>query len=266
MKGQKLFFLKPKEIISVMEQAGKDHPETEAFYFNDDNFLSLGKEKILEFCGLTKELNKKYNLMFQGRVDEVDRETLFEMAEANFKIAFYGVETFSDRLARGIRKRLGKRNYDEIAKQTIENTLDAGLTAQFSLMLFIPSSKQEDLETTIENTVDLMGRGAKVTIFPYVEAYSGAKIVKEGHDISYNKFEIEGNHFKIPYLVLPDNRDIRKLAEKSLVLKEELNKEKIFEKFKGKVPQPVDALNLFRAIYNLLGKSTSKIEKMLKNF
>ena len=42
----------------MMEQAGKDHPETEAFYFNDDNFLSLGKQNILEFCNLTNKLDK----------------------------------------------------------------------------------------------------------------------------------------------------------------------------------------------------------------
>lgn len=266
LKGERLSFLEPNEIISMMERAGKAHPETEAFYFNDDNFLLLGKKKISEFCGLTSSLEKKYNLLFQGRVDEVDKETLSEMAQAGFKIAFYGVETFSDKLARGIRKRNGVENYEEIARQTIENTLDAGVVAQFSLMLFLPRSNQEDLETTIENSVNLMEKGANVTVFPYVEAYAGSKITKEGHEINYDEFEIEGNHFKIPQLILPDDLNIRKLAKKSLELKENLNQEQRWNKFSGKVPQPVDTLNLFYAVKQLCGKNVSKIEKMLKNY
>ncbi len=264
---QRLLFLKPQEIISIMNQATKAHPNTEAFYFNDDNFLLLKKNRLFEFCELTNKLDKKYNLMFQGRIDEVDKETLIKMGKANFKIAFYGVETFSDKLARDIRKRkTGKEDYGKLAKRVLLDTIDAGLVAQFSLMLFIPSSKQKDLEITIENSLDVIERGARTTIFPYVEAYSGAKIVEENHELSYDEFEIKGKNFRIPNLVLPDEKDIRNLARDSMNLKEELNNEGRWEKFKGKVPQSVDSLNLFRAVYNLLGKSTSKIERMLSQY
>jgi len=266
LKGERLSFLEPKDIIAMMSQAVAAHPETEAFYFNDDNFLLLGEEKIKEFCERTTELESKPNLMFQGRVDEVGKKTLDKMAEARFKIAFYGVETFSDKLARSIKKRTGKKDYGEIARQTIKNTLDSGMTAQFSLMFFLPGSQVGDLETTIENSVDLMGQGARTTIFPYVEAYSGAKIVTEGHDISYKEFGVGGEHFKVPYLVLPDDKNIRELAEESLSLKEKLNRAPRWNKYNGPVPQPVDSLNLFRAVYNKLGKNTSKIEELLQTF
>lgn len=264
--NQRVLFLEPQEIISMMNKAIKAHPDTEAFYFNDDNFLLLRKKRILEFCELTKGLDKKYNLMFQGRVDDVDKETLIEMGKAGFKIGFYGAETFSDRLARDIRKiKTGKQDYGELVKKVLHDTMDAGLVAQFSLMLFLPSSKQEDLETTIESTLDLMEEGARATIFPYVEAYAGARIV-DNHELSYNEFEIENRYFKIPSLVLPDDKNIRTLAENSIKLKGKLNKESIWKKFKGKVPQPVDSLNLFSAIYKLSGKSTKRIENMLEKY
>jgi radical SAM superfamily enzyme YgiQ (UPF0313 family) len=264
--NQRVLFLEPQEIISIMNKATKAHPDTEAFYFNDDNFLLLRKNKILEFCELTRGLNKKYNLMFQGRIDDVDKETLIEMGKAGFKIGFYGAETFSDRLARDIRKiKTGNQDYGELVKKVLQDTMDAGLVAQFSLMLFLPSSKQEDLETTIESTLDLMEEGARATIFPYVEAYSGAKIV-DNHEVSYREFDIENQHFKIPYLVLPDDKNVRSLAEDSIKLKEKLNKKSIWTKYNGKVPQPVDSLNLFSAIYKLSGKSTKRIENMLKEY
>ena len=264
--NQRVLFLEPQEIIYMMKKSIKAHPETEAFYFNDDNFLLMKKKKILEFCELTKGLDKKYNLMFQGRIDDVDKETLIEMGKSSFKIGFYGAETFSDRLARDIRKmKTGGKDYGELAKNILRDTMNAGLVAQFSLMLFLPSSKQKDLEITIENTLDLMEEGARATIFPYVEAYSGAKIVYN-HELSYNEFEIENRHFRIPSLVLPDDKDVRSIAEKSLKLKDKLNKEKRWDKFKGKIPQPVDSLNLFSAIYKISGKSTTRIENLLKNY
>lgn len=266
-KNQKLLFLEPKEIISMMNQAKKAHSDVESFYFVDDNFLLLGKEKIFEFCERTNELDKKYNLMFLGRVDDIDRDILKKMKKANFNRIFYGVETFSNRLAKDLKKKkVGRDDYNSLAKKALSETIDVGINAQISLMMFIPTSKQEDLETTIESSLDFIERGAGITLFPYIEAYSGADIVNKGHDMSYKEFEIEGKSFRFTHLVLPDDKDIRILAEKSLVLKEELNKEEIFAKFKGNIPQPVDSLNLFRAIYNLLGKSTSKIEKILGEY
>jgi len=98
-----------------------------------------------------------------------------------------------------------------------------------------------------------------------VEAYSGADIVNN-HELSYYEFEVEGNLFKIPHLVLPGDKNIRDLAEKSIMLKNELNDENRWKKYNNKVPQPVDSLNLFKATYILLGKSASKIEKMLNNY
>ncbi|MCK5149959.1 hypothetical protein KAJ87_03480 [Candidatus Pacearchaeota archaeon] len=265
LKGQKVTFLEPEEIVFMMNKSKKSHPDTQAFYFNDDNFLMMGKNKISRLCEIIKKENIKENKMFQGRVDEIGKESLQEMSDAGFRIGFYGVETFSNRLAGGIRKRKGNVDYGNIAKKTIEDTLDVGMMAQFSLMFYLPDSEEKDLETTIENSIDLMGKGAKVTIFPYVEAYSGAKII-DNHELTYKEFEIEGNHFRISDLVLPNEKNIRKLAKESLILREKLNKEKRWKKYGGKVPQPVDSLNLFKATYKILGKSVSKIEKMLKSY
>jgi len=103
--------------------------------------------------------------MFQGRVDEVEKESLQEMNNSGFKIGFYGVETFSNRLAREMRKIRIDKDYCKIAKKTIEDTLSAGMMAQFSLMFYYPDSKEEDLEITIENSINLMEKGARVTIF-----------------------------------------------------------------------------------------------------
>lgn len=267
LENQKLLFLNHDEIIHVMKQAIKAHPETETFYFCDDNFFLLRKEGILKLCELTKGLGKRYNLMLLGRVDEVDEETLVAMGKAGFRNHFYGIETFSNRLAQeDIRKvRSGTQDYKGLAKKMLHATLDAGITAQVSLMLFLPSSKQEDLEITIENTLDLIEAGARVTVFPHVEAYPGAEIMHT-HELTFKEFDIEGEHFRVPHLVLPDDKDIRILAERSLKLKDELNKGKKWARFNGRIPQLVDSLHLFHAIYELSGKPTKRIDDLLNKF
>lgn len=256
---QKLLQLSPDYIIDLMRKAVHAHPDTEAFYFNDDNFMS-DRERTEKFCELVDGLDKQYNLMCMGRVDDADYVILNRMKKAGFKIIFYGVETFSDRVARDIKK-TRKDGYEETARRAVLDTLYAGLVPQMSLILFLPTSTEEDLETTIENTVDLVEQGARVTIFPYVEAYSGAEITNN-HQFSYNEFEMRGHRFRLPHNILPDDQNIRKLAEESIELKEDIN-QNFRDKYGVIIPQPIDSLNLFTAVYRWLGKSTEKIEKVI---
>ncbi|MBU1204266.1 MAG: cobalamin-dependent protein [Nanoarchaeota archaeon] len=257
---QKLLQLTSKEIISLIKKAIRAYPETTAFYFNDDNFM-LDKKRNEEFYKSMQTFDGKYNLMCMGRVDNVDYDTLKKMKKAGFKIVFYGVETFSSSLAKDIKK-TRRDDYEKVSRKAILDTLRVGLVSQSSLMLFLPSSTEKDLNITIENSVDLMEQGARITIFPYIEAYSGAEITKN-HRLSYNEFTIKDKHFKFPYLVLPDDPNIEELARKSINLKERLN-DKFRSRFGSRIAQPIDSLNLFKAIYTQLGKSTKKIEKVIK--
>lgn len=267
LENQKLLFLSPTDIVHMMKNATKAHPTTENFYFCDDNFFLLRKKGILELCDLTKTLDKKYNMMLLGRVDNVDEETLNKMSEAGFTNHFYGIETFSNRLAIEEIKKVKSStvDYSGLAKKMISATLDAGITPQISLMLFLPSTTIDDLETTIENTVDFMEKGAKVTVFPYVEAYSGATMMNN-HEVSYKNFEIEGEHFKLPDVILADDMNIRKLAKESIEMRNELNASDRWDKYSGNIPQPVDTLNMFYSIYKLSGKSTKRIEDALRKY
>lgn len=255
---QRLLQLPAGDIITLMKNAGKAHLDTEAFYFNDDNFM-LDPQRNEEFYSQVQGLEKKYNLMCMGRVDNVTKERLRRMKEAGFKINFYGAETFSNRLAKDIKK-TNKDNYNAIATQAVENTLEAGIIPQVSLMLFLPTTKREDLETTIETSIDLMKKGTRITIFPYVEAFAGADIVKD-HECSFKEFEIGGKRFKFPSMVLPDDPEIRRVAEDALYLRDYFNK-----KIGDHVPQPVDSLNLFKAIYVQYRRGVEQIDGLISKF
>lgn len=256
---QKFLQLPANDIINLMKEAVKSHPETEAFYFNDDNFM-LNRERVEKFCELAKGLDKQYNLMCMGRVDNVDYDILNKMKNVGFKTIFYGVETFSNTLARDLKK-TKNNDYEQTARRAMLDTLSVGLVPQISLILFLPSSTIQDLETTIDNTVDLLEQGARVTLFPYVEAFSGAEITNN-HKISYNEFEIQGHKFSLPHHILLDDQNLNKLAGESIELKKKINK-KFRDKYCEIIPQPIDSLNLFLAVYRLLGKPTTKIEKII---
>lgn len=259
-KKQKILQLSPDEIVELMNKALRFYPEIEAFYFNDDNFL-FNKNRVLEFCDKVRKLDKTINLMCMGRVDNVDHDMLAKMKKAGFKIIFYGVETFSSRLAKEIKK-TKKSYYENIARKSIFSTLDVGITPQISLILFLPTLSEKDLEITINNAIELIEKGAKVTIFPYPEAYSGAEMITI-HDLNYHKFEIKGYKFSFPSYVLPDDINMRKLAEESLKIKKSLD-ETLKNRFNGRITQNIDSLHMFKAIYQNLGNPVDKIDELIE--
>ena len=267
--------LEPTDIITLLNNAIRTHPNLEAIYFNDDNFL-LNKSRTIELCDLLennielhdkKNISKrKYsdiNMMCMGRVDNVDDNILKKMKQAGFKIIFYGVETFSSNLAIKIKK-TRNNNYEKIAHDAILSTINAGITPQISLMLFMPESKESDIEITINNSVDLMEKGAIITVFPYIEAYTGCDMIKK-HKSTYSDFIINNKKFHISNILLPDSKKILDLAKKSIINKEILN-ETYKNIFGENIPQPIDTLNLFKAIYNILKKDTTRIDNLLLNY
>lgn len=256
---QKVLRLEAPDVIEMMKNAVTAHPDTESFYFNDDNFTG-DLDELDKFCDSLHTLVKPYNLVCQGRINDAQDDILKKMKMVGFKLIYYGVETFSTRLAR-VLKRTHNGHYEDMARQAILSTLKAGIVPQMSLMLFIPQTKISDLETTINNAIDLIEKGARIAVLPYVEAYRGTDIIRD-HALSYDEFEIKGVKFRFPDIIPPDEEDIRVLARDAMKLKESLNQDFTNKYFKP-VPQPVDCLNLFMSIYKLIGKPTDKIKSLI---
>lgn len=252
--------LSAENIVNLIEKSIEAHPEVEAFYFNDDDFTK-NKKRLEQFCKISKEkFNSKYNYLCLSRVDNVDDESLKMMAEAGFKVIFYGVETFSQKLAEKMNKKISK-SYGKQAYDAIYKTLQTPIKPQISLILFYPGSTLEDLYITTENSLDLIDKGALITIHPYVEALKGSSIINthQAH-IEYTNFNINNVDFTIPHIVKPEDSHIYDLSKKAIYLKNE-------EMSKLNSPhQVIDSLMLFKKIYELTHKDTSKIDSILKKY
>lgn len=257
---QKVYALESDAIIKMMKKAIESHPGVEAFYFNDDDFI-FSKKRVDDFLDSLKQFNNNYNLMCMSRVDDVDGSLLKAMKKRGFKIIFYGVETFSNKVARDMNKSV--KDYKTEAFNAISNSLNTGITPQMSLLLFYPTSTVSDLEETIDNSVELMSYGAISTVFPYVEAYSGANIISK-HNISYKEFRIKNETFSMPDIVRPDSSEIESIAKKSIGYKKSLLSKLNSRGLYGNVPQPIDSLCLFKGVYETIGKSTKQINSLLE--
>lgn len=220
------------QIIEQMRVAASAHPAVESFYFNDDDFL-LDRRRRESFLEMVTGM--PYNLMCMGRVTDVDEGLLSRMHDAGFSQVFYGVESFSDPVIKAMRK--GGSGYGERAVRAIQGTIDAGMTAQMALLLFTPHTQESDLRVTIDTAVDLMERGARVTAFPTIDAYTGSVMARE-QNVTYRSFSVRGEKFTIPWSVLP-HPSMREVAS--------------FVKQRTDIPQPLAVLRLFRSIYQLFG-------------
>jgi len=229
----------------------------EALYFIDDDFMQ-DDLRISELCRLMAS-PVPLNLMCMGRIDRENTDLLRDMSRSGFRIVFYGVETFSDRMAMAIGK-TRSTGYGERAMRAILETVSCGIIPQVSLMLFLPDSSEEDLLSTISGAVEAASSGAILLTFPYVEAYAGTSI-GQGHTILKEPFTAAGHEFVHPRLVLPASSALRRLAHEAIGKTDVLDMESWGP---PPVPPTIHSLNLFRALYEVLGKPTGQIELTLQ--
>lgn len=267
-KKHPVLLLSPKDVIILIKKAIRSHPNVTSFFFNDDNFL-LNTNRVYQICNRIKAEPSFDKLSFfcLGRVDNIDPIILNKMKKSNFKLIIYGVESFSNSILYHIQKKIKSKNPSEKTKRSIIQTLDAGITPLINLILFYPTARIKDIVYTIDNAVVLIGKGARATVYTYVEAYSGSEIINQKFDIKYKLFKVPNLdfEFKIPDFVLPQNKGVRDLASAFVHQKPEaLEKIKIRYNLPKRLPQPIDSLLIFYIIYNLLGLSVNKIENTIE--
>lgn len=264
-KRQKIVQLSANEIIELMKKALVAYPTAEAFFFDDDNFIQ-SKNRIFHLCDFIEQEPSFKNLKFLcvSRVDKVDLKLLNKMAETNFKLIIYGIESFSNRILKDIRKNIRADDPARLAKLNVLNTLENGITPLMNLILFYPTASIEDIIVTIESALDLIQFGARVVVYPYVEAYPGSTILAEGFPVEHEEFFVEGFKFKIPSIIPPIDKQVSKLAKQALKLKLKLMFDlKHMFHWQTDLPQTIDSLALFLAVYRLLNITTEPMENLI---
>ncbi|MBU0461334.1 MAG: cobalamin-dependent protein [Nanoarchaeota archaeon] len=262
---QKPLLLAPQSMLALLVAAKESHPAVTSFYFCDDDFLQ-DKKRVIELCRLIEaDGHFKENSFFcLSRVDHVDDETLKAMKQAGFKFIIYGVESFSRKILEDMNKKITRSEPSSLINAVVTKTLLSGLTPLMNIILFYPTTTIQDIIDTIEQSVALIEKGARLTVYRYVEFYPGSEIAKEGSfELTETEFSISNRKISVPEFILPNNPLVKMLADKAIKLSEDI-RESILARYAWNTaaPHPLQGISLFMATYSLLGKDYSRIETL----
>lgn len=134
----------PKNVVDELEWL-RDAYRAEAFTFYDDT-LTFDKKRIYEICDEIR--NRKIGLPWdcQTRVDQVSREILAKMREANCQQIFFGVESGCQQVLDAV----NKKTSIEQNEKAIKLAKDAGLFVTISVIIGYPGETRSTLKQTLE--------------------------------------------------------------------------------------------------------------------
>ena len=171
----------------------------------DHDLFTVNKRKIVEFCEAVKD--RKYRWRVSARVDCVDNDLLYKMAEAGCVGMYFGIETGSRRMQEIARKRLDV----DLVEPTLAVTEQLGIQSTASFI----TGYHEELETDLADTLDLLGRcvgPSCITQLHMLAPEPGTPMFAEHRDkMEYDGYAGPYNAFQVApedtQLVL-DHRDI----------------------------------------------------------
>jgi radical SAM superfamily enzyme YgiQ (UPF0313 family) len=260
--------LEPEQIIETTRKAILSHPTTTAIYYCDDNFVQ-SKSRVLKFAELLKDERLFDNISFfcLSRADTIDDEIITALKACNFKFIIFGIESFSEKMLLEMGKGISAPEPKNYMSQNIIKTIEKGITPLMNIILFYPTSRVYDIIETIESSIPLIEKGARLTVYSYLEVYPGSRVLNEGpFDYIYDLIYANEKIIELPKLILPKSNEVRMLAEKSLILRDSIVKDALTRyHWGGVIPHPLNGLALFLAIYKLLNLNTKKIESLIES-
>ena len=217
-----LYMLSAENLYRHVKSAIDSHPEVRNFILQDDEFV-LNRGRVIAFSKMVIEgkrsgdIPERITFMCQSRIDDITEELLANMAEADFKLIGYGVESFSEKILSAVKKKIKP---DQI-NRAVEMTIKSGITPFINLIIFFPQADRGDIMKTVSNALNWIERGAQVAIEPYLMPLSGAEIVSQGFDVFYKEHTIDGKKFKKGIFLIPGDPETRAAA---LAFKDEIKK------------------------------------------
>jgi len=191
--GHKLRSFSNDYVVSMLKELQKRYKIKE-FCFYDDIFL-LNKKRLYEFIQKVKDNNMKFSWSCEGRVDQLDEDSLREMKKAGCWQISYGVESGSQEILDYFNKKI---NIDLI-RDTFLATARANIKARAYLIIGSPLETKETLEKTKRLVLDLPVTDIHVSFFTPLP---GSKVYKDiiGNDkiIDLNKLDVYSINYVPP--------------------------------------------------------------------
>jgi radical SAM superfamily enzyme YgiQ (UPF0313 family) len=171
----------PKNVVDELEWL-RDAHGAEAFTFYDDT-LTFDKKRILEICQEIK--NRKIGIPWdcQTRVDQISKEILAKMREANCQQVFFGVESGCQQMLNA----MNKRTSIEQNEKAIKWAKELGLFVAVPVIIGYPGETWDTLRQTLDFLQRMKPDDAYICMAtPYPGTELRALVEKMGWKMSSN--------------------------------------------------------------------------------
>ena len=206
MAGKMFRARSPKNVVDELEWL-RDVHGAGAYSFYDDVF-TYDKQRAFDICKEMKDRNINLPWDCQTRVDQISKELLAEMKNANCQLVSFGVESGCPKILDAVKKRTSI----EQNEKGIRLAKEIGFSVAMSVVIGYPGETTD----TLKQTFDFIRRTEPdyvylclATPYPGTELYDlvedlGWKVSKD-----WNNYEMETPVFENPFLSI-DLRETRR--------------------------------------------------------
>ena len=144
MAGKRFRARSPKNVVDELEWL-KDEYKADAFTFHDETF-TCDKKRVIMICEEIKNRNIGLPWDCSTRVDQVSRELLAKMRDANCQLVSFGVESGSQEILNAMKK----GTTVEQNEKAISWAKETGLSVSISVIIGYPGETMHTLKQTLD--------------------------------------------------------------------------------------------------------------------
>jgi len=144
MAGKMFRARSPKNVVDELEWL-RDVHGAGVFSFYDDAF-TYDKKRAIEICQEIKNRNIGLPWDCQTRVDQISREVLVKMREANCQLVSFGAESGCQKILDAVKK----KTTIELNEKAVKLAKEVGLSVAMSVIIGFPGETKETLQQTFD--------------------------------------------------------------------------------------------------------------------
>lgn len=182
----------PERTVEEMKKAIKEYRPKELYF--DDSTFTQNRERVHELCALIKSEGIDIDWACMTHAGTMNRELVFEMADAGCVAIKFGIESGSQALINKIKKGLVLEHAEKVFKWCKE----AGIRTHATYMFGLPGDTKESIKQTLKFALELDSDSAQFSIaipFPGTEFYRMAE--EHGWLIERDWSKFDGNNYAV---------------------------------------------------------------------
>ncbi len=204
------------QVIVLIHRVLDAYPDVKQIFFVDDDFFLSGSRTV-EFLGkvigekVEGKIPEDLRFICLTNINRITEENVVLMKDAGFKVLSIGVESTSQHVLDS----LNKKQTVETIWSTTQLILDNKIKPYYTLLMFTPYGRKEDLLTDIKGFRRLSEMGVGLSLEPYLIPLPGTPLWEERVPESMRWVEIEGTDKRIRkgFAWLPEDVEVRAIFD-----------------------------------------------------